>query len=387
MSECKSRNYNFMQNSSFTNPKMVKLARVLIIIVIVWIVADFFGIKPTSFFQPKVGMHPVTQPIGDLGADERSNIEVFERVSPSVTYITNKRLQRDYFSFNVMEIPQGTGSGFLWDSKGHIVTNFHVVYEGDEIEVRLQDGKSYDADIVGADPDHDLVVLQINATNLNIAPVMIGSSNDLRVGQKVLAIGNPFGLDSTLTTGVISALGRTIQSMTKRYIHDVVQTDAAINPGNSGGPLLDSFGRLIGVNTAIISPSGTYSGVGFAVPVDTVNRVVTKLINHGKVGRPGFGISLIPEHIMSRIGIEGVGILEVFNGSSAEEAGLREVKRLPNGRIEMGDIIIEVDGSKIRESSDLVRSLDRHEVGEEVDIIIIRENVKKSMRIVIQSVN
>ena len=376
-----------MQNISFTNPKMVKLARVLIIIVIVWIVADFFGIKPTSFFQPKVGMRPVTQPLGELGADERASIEVFERISPSVTYITNKRFQRDYFSFNVMEIPQGTGSGFLWDNKGHIVTNFHVVYEADEIEVRMRDGKSYDADVVGADPDHDLVVLQINATNLNISPVMIGNSNDLQVGQKVLAIGNPFGLDSTLTTGVISALGRTIQSMTKRYIHDVIQTDAAINPGNSGGPLLDSFGRLIGVNTAIISPSGTYSGVGFAVPVDTVNRIVTKLINHGKVGRPGFGISLIPEHIMSRIGTEGVGILEVFKGSSAEEAGLREVKRLSNGRVQMGDIIIEVAGSKIRGSSDLVRILDKHEVGDEVDIIIIRENVKKSIQIVIQSVN
>ena len=376
-----------MQNNSFTNPKMVKLARVLIIIVIVWIVADFFGIKPTSFFQPKVGMRPVTQPLGELGADERASIEVFKRISPSVTYITNKRFQRDYFSFNVMEIPQGTGSGFLWDNKGHIVTNFHVVYEADEIEVRMRDGKSYDADVVGADPDHDLVVLQINATNLNISPVMIGNSNDLQVGQKVLAIGNPFGLDSTLTTGVISALGRTIQSMTKRYIHDVIQTDAAINPGNSGGPLLDSFGRLIGVNTAIISPSGTYSGVGFAVPVDTVNRIVTKLINHGKVGRPGFGISLIPEHIMSRIGTEGVGILEVFKGSSAEEAGLREVKRLSNGRVQMGDIIIEVAGSKIRGSSDLVRILDKHEVGDEVDIIIIRENVKKSIQIVIQSVN
>ncbi len=376
-----------MQNTSFTNPKIVKLARVLIIIVIVWIVADFFGIKPTSFFEPKIGMRPVTQPIGDLGADERANIDVFERISPSVTYITNKRLQRDYFSFNVMEVPQGTGSGFLWDNKGHVVTNFHVVYEADEIEVRLQDGKSYDADVVGADPDHDLVVLQINSTNLNIPPVMVGSSNDLRVGQKVLAIGNPFGLDSTLTTGVISALGRTIQSMTKRYIHDVIQTDAAINPGNSGGPLLDSFGRLIGVNTAIISPSGTYSGVGFAVPVDTVNRIVTKLINHGKVGRPGFGISLIPEHIMSRIGIEGVGILEVFKGSSAEEAGLREVKRLSNGRIEMGDIIIEVDGSHVKSSTDLVRILDRHEVGDEVDIVIIRKNVKKPVRIIIQSVN
>jgi S1-C subfamily serine protease len=366
---------------------MVKLARILIIIVIVWIVADFLGIKPARFFRPKVGMRSVTQPVGDLGADERANIAVFKQASPSVIYITNKRFQRDYFSFSVMEIPQGTGSGFLWDNKGHVVTNFHVIYEADEIEVKLMDGKSYDATIVGADPDHDLAVLQINATNLNIPPLMIGSSYDLRVGQKVLAIGNPFGLDSTLTTGIISALGRTIQSMTKRYIHDVIQTDAAINPGNSGGPLLDSFGRLIGVNTAIISPSGTYSGVGFAVPVDTVNRVVTKLINHGKIGRPGFGISLIPEHIMSRIGIEGVGILDVFKGSSADEAGLREVKRLPNGRVEMGDIIIEVDGSKIRKSADLIRILDRHEVGDEIDIVIIRKGVEKSMRIVIQSVN
>ncbi len=376
-----------MQNRSFTNPKMVKLARILIIIVIVWIVADFLGIKPARFFKPRVGMRPVTQPVGDLGEDERVNIDVFVQASPSVTYITNKRFQRDYFSFNVMEIPQGTGSGFLWDNKGHIVTNFHVIYEADEIEVKLMDGKSYDATVVGAAPDHDLAVLQINPTNLNISPLMIGSSSDLRVGQKVLAIGNPFGLDSTLTTGIISALGRTIQSMTQRYIHDVVQTDAAINPGNSGGPLLDSFGRLIGVNTAIMSPSGTYSGVGFAVPVDTVNRIVTKLINYGKVGRPGFGLSLIPEHIMARIGIEGVGILEVFKGSSAEEAGLREVKRLPNGRIEMGDIIIEVDGAKVRKSSDLVRILDRHEVGDEVDIVIIRASVKKTLRIAIQSVN
>ncbi len=376
-----------MQNTSFTNPKMVKLARILIIIVIVWIVADFFGIKPIRYFKPRVGMRPVTQPVGDLGANERANIEVFERASPSVTYITNKRFQRDYFSFNVMEIPQGTGSGFLWDDKGHIVTNFHVIYEADGIEVKLMNGKSYDATVVGADPDHDLAVLQINPTDLNISPLMIGNSSDLLVGQKVLAIGNPFGLDSSLTTGIISALGRTIQSMTKRYIHDVIQTDAAINPGNSGGPLLDSFGRLIGVNTAIISPSGTYSGVGFAVPVDTVNRVVTKLINYGKIGRPGLGVSLIPEHIMSRIGIEGVGILEVFKGGSAEEAGLREVKRLPNGRIEMGDIIIEVDGSKVKKSTDLVRILDRHEVGDEVDIVIIRNNVKKSVRIVIQSVS
>ncbi len=376
-----------MQNTSFTNPKLVKLARILIIIVIVWIVADFLGIKPSRFMQPKVGMRPVVQQIGDLGADEKTNIQIFEQTAPSVTSITNKKLQRGIFSFNVMEIPQGAGSGFLWDDKGHIVTNYHVIYEAEKIEVKLQNGKSYDAKIVGADPDHDLAVLQINAMSPNIPPVMIGSSNDLRVGQKVLAIGNPFGYDSTLTTGIISALGRTIQSMTKRDIYDVIQTDAAINPGNSGGPLLDSFGRLIGVNTAIISPSGTYSGVGFAVPVDTVNRIVTKLISYGKVGRPGLGISLIPEHFMSRWGIEGVGILEVYKGSSAEEAGLRKIKRLPSGRIEMGDIIIECDGSQVRKSSDLIRILDRHEVGDEVDIVIIRSGVKKSVRIAIQSIN
>ncbi len=376
-----------MQNSPYTHPKLVKLARILIIVVIVWIVADFLGIKPSRFLRSRVVMRPVTQTVGDLGADERANMEVFERVSPSVNYITNKRFQRDLFSFNVMEIPQGTGSGFLWNDKGHVVTNFHVIYEADEIEVKMQDGKRYDATIVGVDPDHDLAVLQINALNINAPPVMIGSSGDLRVGQKVLAIGNPFGLDSTLTTGIISALGRTIKSMTNRYIHDVIQTDAAINPGNSGGPLLDSFGRLIGVNTAIIGPSGTYSGVGFAVPVDTVNRVVTKLINYGKVGRPGLGISLVPEHIMSRLGIEGVGILEVYKGSSAQESGLLPVRRLPDGRIEMGDIIIECDGSKVRKSSDLIRLMDRHEVGDEIEIVILRGGVKKLIRIVLQSVN
>lgn len=376
-----------MQHNRPINPKLIKWIRALIIIVIVWIVADFFGIKPFRFLQPRVEMRPVTQSVDDLGSDEKATMEVFEKVSPSVAYITNKRFQRDFFSFNIMEIPQGSGSGFLWDDMGHIVTNFHVIYEADEIEVRMRNGKSYDAVLVGADPDHDLAVLRINALNLNISPVMIGVSRDLRVGQKVLAIGNPFGLDSTLTTGVISALGRTIQSMTKRYIHDVIQTDAAINPGNSGGPLLDSFGRLIGVNTAIISKSGVYSGIGFAVPVDTVNRIVTKLINYGKVGRPGLGISLVPDHIMARAGIEGVGILEVHRGSSAENAGLREVRRRPDGDIEIGDVIIECDGSPVRKRSDLIKVLDRHEVGDEVVIVVLREGSKTVVHVTLQSIN
>jgi S1-C subfamily serine protease len=376
-----------MQYNSPLNPKLVKWIRLLIILVCVWLVADFFGIRPLRFTRPRVEMRPVTQTTGDLGADEKANTEIFEKVSPSVAYITNKRFQRDFFSFNVFEIPQGTGSGFLWDNLGHIVTNFHVIYQADEVEVKMQNGKGYDAVLVGADPDHDLAVLRINVLDLNMPPVMIGSSKDLRVGQKVLAIGNPFGLDSTLTTGIISALGRTIQSMTKRYIHDVIQTDAAINPGNSGGPLLDSFGRLIGVNTAIISPSGAYSGVGFAVPVDTVNQVVTKLINYGKVGRPGLGISLIPEHLMSRLGIEGVGILEVHRGSSAEKVGLRAVRRLSDGQVKMGDVIVECDGSPVKKGSDLIRILDRHEVGNEVNLVILREGGKQLIRITLQSVN
>ena len=376
-----------MQYQPPTNPKLIKWIRILIVLVFVWIVADFLGIKPLRFLQPRVEIRPVTQPVGELGADEKATMEVFEKVSPSVAYITNKRLQRDFFSFNVFEVPQGTGSGFLWDDKGHIVTNFHVIYKAHEVEVKMQNGKSYDAVLVGADPDHDLAVLRINALNLNVPPAMIGSSKDLRVGQKVLAIGNPFGLDSSLTTGIISALGRTIQSMTERYIHDVIQTDAAINPGNSGGPLLDSFGRLIGVNTAIISPSGAYSGVGFAVPVDTVNRIVTKLINYGKVGRPGLGLSLIPDNTMSRLGIEGVGVLEVHRGSSSEEAGLREFKNLPDGRVEMGDVIVECDGSQVKNASDLIRILDRHEVGEEVELVILRDGRKILTRVVLQSVN
>ncbi len=375
-----------MQDYSPLNPRLVRWIRLLIILICVWLVVDFLGVRPLRFMRPRVEMRPVTQATGDLGSDEKANIEIFEKVSPSVVYITNKRFQRDLFSFNVWEIPQGTGSGFLWDDMGHIVTNFHVIYQADEVEVRMQDGKSYDAQIVGADPDHDLAVLRINALNLNIPPVMIGISKDLRVGQKVVAIGNPFGLDSTLTTGVISALGRTIQAMTKRYIHDVIQTDAAINPGNSGGPLLDSFGRLIGVNTAIISPSGAYSGVGFAVPVDTVNLIVTKLINYGKVGRPGLGVSLIPDNIMARLGIEGVGILEVHRGSSAEKAGLRQVKRLRDGQIEMGDVIIGCDGYPVKKNSDLIKILDRHEVGDEVELTVFREGRKKLIRIVLQTV-
>jgi len=369
------------------NSSPLKWVRLVLILLLIGLIADFFVITPLRRTRHGVKMRPVTPPSGDLGAEERANIKIFERVSPAVVHITNKGLRRDFFSFTVRQVPRGTGSGFLWDDQGHVVTNFHVVYKANEIEVRLQDGRRYDARVVGVDPDHDVALLRINPANLNISPVMIGNSSDLRVGQKVLAIGNPFGLDSTLTAGIISALGRTIQSMSNRYIHDVIQTDAAINPGNSGGPLLDSSGRLIGVNAAIVSPSGTNAGIGFAVPVDTINRVVTKLINYGKVERPGFGISLVPDYIMARMDMAGVGILEVNKGSSAQRAGLRGARRTPDGRVEMGDIIVKCDGSLVKKGSDLIRILDRHEVGDEVDLVVYRDGKKISVHVVIQAIN
>ncbi|HJP17507.1 MAG TPA: trypsin-like peptidase domain-containing protein [Nitrospinota bacterium] len=365
-------------------PNSVFWVRLLIILIIVWVVADLYGILP---FRPKVEMRAVTPSQGNLGADELSTIDVFKSVSPSVVFITNKRLQRGFFSLGVTEVPQGAGSGFLWDDRGHIVTNFHVIYEAHGIEVALQDGRRFDANIVGADPDHDLAVLRVPVGRFNIKPTMIGSSKNLEVGQKVLAIGNPFGLDSTLTTGIISALGRTIQSMTKRYIHNVIQTDAAINPGNSGGPLLDSFGRVIGVNTSIISPSGSSVGIGFAVPVDTVNRIVTQLINKGEVSRPGLGVSLVPNRYMVQWGMEGAAILQVDKGSSAGAAGLKGITKFPNGEIEIGDVIIECAGYPVKKNSDLIKALDRHQVGDEIEIVFTRKSNKMQIKVILQEVS
>ena len=242
-----------------------------------------------SAMAPPAAPPRAITPRGDLAADEKSTIELFREASPSVAYITTLAVRRDRFSLNVTEIPQGTGSGFLYDDQGHVVTNFHVIQDADEARVTLADGSTYDGFLVGTEPDLDLAVLRIRAAPGRLKPLPLGTSGDLEVGQKVFAIGSPFGLDQTLTTGVISGLGREIQAVTGRAIRGVIQTDAAINPGNSGGPLLDSAGRLIGVNTAIYSPSGTYAGVGFAVPVDLVNRAVPQLIQHGKVARPGTG--------------------------------------------------------------------------------------------------
>ncbi len=323
----------------------------------------------------------------DLSPEEQATIAVFDRATRSVVFIANTGRQRDPWSFNVFEVPQGSGTGFVWSRQGHIVTNYHVIYGADSITVTLADRAEYKAKVVGADPDHDIAVLQIQASESTLQPVTIGNSQPLRVGQKVLAIGNPFGLDHTLTTGVVSALGRTIKSMSNRTIEGVIQTDAAINPGNSGGPLLDSGGRLIGVNTQIVSPSGAFAGIGFAVPVDTVNRIVPELIKHGKLIRPGLGISLVPDAIARRWGITGVIIGKVGRGSAAERIGLHGARETTGGRIELGDIIVAVDGKPVETIDDLMDLMEQHKVGDRVTIEFTRGTRRTQAVATLQAVN
>ncbi len=334
--------------------------------------------------QPSALIHRIASQ--SLSAEERNTIAVFEKAAKSVVYITNTAVRRDFWSLNTFEVPQGSGSGFIWDSQGHIVTNFHVVYGADSIQVVLDDQSTHDAQIVGVDPDHDLAVLRVKATKKQLNPLDIGSSTDLLVGQQVLAIGNPFGLDHTLTTGVVSALGRSIKSINDRTIEGVIQTDAAINPGNSGGPLLNSSGKLIGVNTQIVSPSGAFAGIGFAVPVGIVKRIVPQLIQFGKVIRPGLGISLIPDSIANRWGITGIVIARVQPGSAAAKAGLSSLEELRSGRIRLGDVITSINGETVRGYDDLARILDRHNVGDQVQLGLRRNNKDRTVTITLQAV-
>src|SRR4051812_28171260 len=306
---------------------------------------------------------PIAQrPDDKLGADEQGTIDIFEKFSGSVVHITSLQSRRDRMTLDVTEISQGTGSGFVWDQDGHIVTNFHVVQMGDRASVTLNDNTTYPATIIGSAPDKDIAVLKIDAPPQKLLPLPLGQSANLKVGQKVLAIGNPFGLDQTLTTGVVSGLGREIKSVTQRSIFDVIQTDASINPGNSGGPLLDSSGRLIGINTAIYSPSGANAGIGFAVPVDTVNTIVPQLLKYGKLTRPGLGINILSDQIAMQQGIDGVVILGVAPGGAAEKAGITGTQQTPAGTV-LGDIIVKLEGVEVHKSSELFRALDAHKVG------------------------
>jgi len=333
-------------------------------------------------FEPR----PVAQrPDDKLGADEQSTIDVFSKFSRSVVHITSLQTRRDRMTLDLAEIPQGTGSGFVWDQDGHIVTNFHVVQLGNTASVTLNDNTTYPATIVGTAPDKDIAVLHIDAPPQKLLPLPIGQSSTLKVGQKVMAIGNPFGLDQTLTTGVVSGLGREIQSVTKRSIFDVIQTDASINPGNSGGPLLDSAGRLIGINTAIYSPSGANAGIGFAVPVDTVNAIVPQLLKYGKIKRPGLGIVQIPEQFAMQYNIDGVAIRQVAPGGAAERAGLVGITQDVDG-IVLGDVIVKIDSTDIHRASDLFRALDAHGVGDTVEVTVVNQGHRRTVKLTLQDV-
>jgi S1-C subfamily serine protease len=323
---------------------------------------------------------------GELGADERATIALFHKAAASVVYITTRAQQYDFWTRNVFEVPQGTGSGFVWDELGHIVTNFHVVQGADAAEATLGED-SFEATLVGTAPDQDVAVLKIKAPRARLVPIKIGTSADIEVGQKVLAIGNPFGLDHTLTTGIVSALGRTIQSVTNRPIDGAIQTDAAINPGNSGGPLLDSTGRLIGMNTAIYSPSGASAGIGFAVPVDTVNRIVSELIVHGKVIRPRLGISLddrLSAVVTRRLGVKGVLLRDVDRGTPADRAGLRGTKRSGNGIIP-GDILQEIDGKPIASSDEFLGRIGNFRPGDTVTLTVYRDGQVRRIKATLEA--
>jgi S1-C subfamily serine protease len=341
------------------------------------------GPSPAAF-EP----HQVAIP-KDLGADEQATIAVFENASRSVVHITSIESHRDRFNMDVMDIPQGVGTGFVWDGEGHIVTNFHVVAQGNSAKVTLSDGSVYDATIVGSAPDKDLAVLRIADAGVRskLTGLSVGSSAALRVGQKVLAIGNPFGFDQTLTTGVISGLGREIKSLTGRPISDVIQTDAAINPGNSGGPLLDSHGNLIGVNTAIFSPSGAYAGIGFAVPVDTVNSIVPQIIKtNGKLERPGMGIAIMNDQTARKMRISGVVIQQVSPGSAAERAGMVGLRRDATGRTVVGDIIVGIDGTPVTGQYDLFKALETHQVGDRIKVKVRRDGSEREVEVTLQAI-
>ncbi len=319
---------------------------------------------------------------GNLAEDEKNTIELFQAASPAVVYITSIEVRRSIFSLNIYEIPQGTGTGFVWDKEGRIVTNYHVIGDASRVEVTLADNSVHKGVLVGAAPDKDIAVLQISASPEQLLPLPIGDSENLQVGQKVFAIGNPFGLDHTITAGIVSALDREINAVTGRTIQGVIQTDAAINPGNSGGPLLDSAGLLIGVNTAIYSPSGGSSGIGFAVPVDVVNRAVPEIIRHGRVIRPGIGITVASERIAERFEINGVLVINVQPESSAAKAGIRQTSEI-SGDIILGDIIQAVNGEAVESYNDLRNEIDKYHIGEEVTLSILRgeEHLQVSLRL------
>jgi len=341
--------------------------------------APYAASAASSAAPPGVATPPdarAVTPRGDLLPEEKATIALFEHARGSVVFISTLDLVRDIFSRNVEEIPRGTGSGFIWDEAGHVITNYHVIEGASAATIKLADGRDYQATLVGASPAHDIAVLRIAVDFKRPPPVPIGTSADLRVGQRVYAIGNPFGLDWTLTTGIVSALDRSLAPQgSDRQIEHLIQTDAAINPGNSGGPLLDSAGRLIGINASILSPSGASAGIGFAIPVDTVMRVVPQLIRYGKYRRPTLGIQ-IDESVNTRLSVAfgqtGVYVLRVAHGSVAEKAGLRPLQLDARGRMVSGDIVKSIQGKAVDSVAQLFARLDDFQVGDTVTVAVLR---------------
>jgi S1-C subfamily serine protease len=323
-------------------------------------------------------------PVRVVSTSEEVTVQLFEQAAPSVVFITTTAVSQDYWSRNIYEIPAGSGSGFIWDAEGHIVTNYHVIKGSYKARVTLSDQTTWDAEVVGIEPRKDLAVLKIKSTS-NLKPIPIGTSHNLKVGQSVFAIGNPFGLDQTLTTGIISALGREIESVAQIPIRDVIQTDAAINPGNSGGPLLDISGRLIGVNTAIYSPSGAYAGIGFSVPVDVVNWVVPDLIEFGEVRRPVLGIDLVNQQIIDRMELKGALVMNVGAGSGAEKGGLKPTRKSRSGDIIIGDLIIEINGEAIESNNDLLLTLEKYKPGDQIRMKVKRDKQINDLTITLGS--
>ncbi len=316
---------------------------------------------------------------------EKNTINIFEESAKSVVNVSNIKLARrgSFFDFDIMEIPAGAGSGFVWDQQGHIVTNYHVVAKGDTFLVSFhKDKKQYKAKIIGAEPKKDIAVLKLEELPKKLYPINIGNSAKLKVGQKAMAIGNPFGLDQTITAGIISALGRKIQGIGGVKIHGMIQTDSSINPGNSGGPLLDSMGNVIGMNTLIFSSSGSSAGIGFAVPINTINRIAPELIENGKISRPGLGVSLLDDSLKDHFGIKkGIVIRHVNPKSPAGRAGLIGMGRDRYGRYHLGDIITEIDGKEVNSFDDIYHALDNYKVGNRVAITYIRDGKKKKVKL------
>ncbi len=329
---------------------------------------------------------PPPAPIAPLSSnarteDERNTIAVFRDSAPAVVFVTQTRVVVDYLAGTAQEIPAGSGSGFVWDANGNVVTNYHVVEGARSLTVTFHNQRTFEARIVGVEPRKDIAVISVNAPKSLLQPVRVIEHVDLEVGEKTIAIGNPFGLDHTLTTGVVSALGRQVQGIGGVTIRDMVQTDAAINPGNSGGPLLDSSGRLIGMNTMIFSKTGASAGIGFAVPVSTIQRVVPQLIKNGRAEQLGIGVQVDPARRLERShGIRGVVVLDVVTGTPAVRAGMRGITQTRNGLL-LGDIIVGLDDQKVDDFDDLYNALDRHRPGDRVDVKVRRDNQLVTLKV------